>query len=116
VDGTNPKSIEELKENQECVKKITEILEPYSERIKELHVGADRDELIRYFRLDSDDPELLEEALKAMWGRVGDLQNAVTAYKSRGKDSEAFKYESEINELRKLRVETRARIDELRKG
>ncbi len=115
MDGTNPKSIEELKENQECVKKISEILEPYSERIKELHIGVDRNELIRYFRLDSDDPDLLEEALKAMWGRVGDLQNAVTAYKSRGMSKEAFEYESEIKELRQLRIETRARIDELRK-
>ena len=115
MDSTNPKSIEELKENQECIKKIDSILEPYSERISTMKVGADREKIIKYFKLDSDDPEVLEDSLKKMWARVGDLQNAVTVIREKGDEKELFEYESEITELRKLRIETKARIAELRK-
>ncbi len=50
-----------------------------------------------------------------MWSRVAELQNAAVAMRKSGEEREALEYEAEIADLRALRVETRSRIDELRK-
>ncbi len=114
MDGTNPKSLEELKANQECIRTIDSMLKPYADRVKELSMSADREGLIRYFGLDSEDPEVLEDALKKMWSRVGLLQNAAVAAQAKGDDKELVELEAEINEIRELRVETQRRINELK--
>lgn len=76
--------------------------------------GVDTEGLIRYFHLDSDDPEVLEQALKDMWKRVGLLENGVVSALTAGDMREKSELEAEIREIRRLRVETLKRVDELK--
>jgi hypothetical protein len=75
---------------------------------------VDTEGLIRYFHLDSDDPEVLEQALKDMWKRVGLLENGVVSALTAGDMREKSELEAEIREIRRLRVETLKRVDELK--
>lgn len=107
--------MEELNENRECIRKIDEMLEPYSEQIA-ADQSSLRNELIRFFQLDSDDPKVLEESLKQMWARVGGLQNAITNLNAAGRGSETINYCIEIAIIRDLRLETMDRIKVLNSG
>jgi hypothetical protein len=57
----------------------------------------------------------LQEALKKMWNRVAELQNAIIVARDHGDENEAYELGVEIAELRNLRVRTQARIRELEK-
>ncbi len=96
-----------MKKNRECVEKIDEILADHAEEVAEIKAGiVDRNELIEYFKLDSDDLYVLEEALKQMYDRVGMLQNAIITARNNGEMKEAFELEVELVEIRELRKET----------
>jgi len=82
--------------------------------VSKLGNGVDTEGLIRYFHLDSDDPEVLEQALKDMWKRVGLLENGVVSALTAGDMREKSELEAEIREIRRLRVETLKRVDELK--
>lgn len=57
----------------------------------------------------------MQEALKKMWNRVAELQNAIIVARDHGDENEAYELGVEIAELRNLRVRTQARIRELEK-
>ena len=116
LDSKNPQSIEELKANQACIAEIDEILDPLHDRLISMGLCADREGLIKYFQLDSDDHDVLREALKKMWERVGNLQNVVTNLKAKNGDKkEIFELEMEIAEIGRLRIETTRRLSEPKK-
>lgn len=87
---------------------------PYAERVKKLDNTVNVEELRTYFCLDSDDPELLDKALKAMWDRVGVLEHAATVAASKGNTKEKFELDAEIRVLSDLRVQAQKRIFELK--
>jgi hypothetical protein len=91
------------------------MLEPYSDRVKDLAVPVDRVGLIKAYKLDSDNPEVLEEALRQIWFRVALLQNAAVAANEAGDEKEVVEIEAEIAEIRQLRLDTQRRIKELKK-
>ena len=113
MDGTNPKSLEEMKKNRACIAEIDTILEPYSDRVKELDTFVDTEGLIRYFRLESEDPDLLQKAVEAMWNRAGALEHAAVAAGKSGDFEEKAKLEAEVREIRRLVNETTKKIKEL---
>lgn len=111
VDGTNPRSLEELKKNKACVAEIDKKLEGYEDRLDAIRAQiVDRGELIEHFKLNSEDKDELEDALKLMFDRVGMLQNAIVVANNQGNRREAFELSMELIEIRELRNETLARL------
>ncbi len=107
--------MQEMKENRACVAKIDETLEGYSSRVEEIkNEVVNRQELIDYFKLNSDDPEEIEEGLKQMWQRVGMLQNAMISAESSGNDKDRFEFAVEISVIRELRTEVNERLASLK--
>lgn len=86
---------------------------PYADRVKKLDNIVDVEQLRTYFCLDSDDLELLDKALKAMWERVGALEHAATIAASKGDAKKKFELDAEIRVLSELRVQTQKKISEL---
>ena len=114
IDGTNPKTPEELKSNRECVAEIDRLLEGYEDRIEKIRSEiVNRDELIEHFNLKSEDKAELETALKLMFDRVGMLQNAIVTANNQGNKREAFELGMELIEIRELRNETLVKIREM---
>jgi hypothetical protein len=105
--------LEEMKKNRACIAEIDRILEPYSDRVKELDTFVDTEGLIRYFCLDSDDPDLLQKAVEAMWNRAGALEHAAVSAAKAGDFEEKAKMEAEVREIRRLVNDTNKRIKEL---
>ncbi len=104
-----------MKENRACVAEIDGILENHRDAVQAIKDSiVDRQELIEYFSLNSDDPEVLEKGLSAMWQRVGMLQNAAISAGQSGNTKDKFEYEVEISVLRELRFETLDKLSALK--
>lgn len=98
--------MEEMKANRECVAKLDGILLGYQDEIQAIKDSiASKEELRRYFGMDSDDRTTLEGAQQEIWIRVGLLQNAAVAAANAGDAKEKFEYDVEISVLKELRLE-----------
>lgn len=64
--------------------------------------------------MDSEDPAVLDEALKQMWSRAGSLEISVVQAVQKGDFKEKAELEAEVREIRRLETMTREKIRELK--
>jgi len=95
------------------LEKIDSILDGYKEVVAKI-TTVDTEGLIKYFKLDSDDPAVLEEALKQMWARAGSLEISVVQAVQKGDFKEKAELEAEVREIRRLEIMTHDKIRELK--
>ncbi len=104
-----------MDENRACVKELDEKLSGYEDRLDKIKSDiVNRQELIDFFELDTDDVEKLETALKLMFDRVGQLQNAIVIAQNQNDEKEVFELNLELITIGELRNETLIKLNDLK--